>query len=95
MARNGCSVMSAIWSLPGANRTWPGQPNSVEIDPYRKWVWVNGSSDRVQLSSVGACDPTEAGLGGRYLMLHSALKTELVTMLEFHNLDNAALARSA
>ena len=25
--------MSAIRSLPGVNRTWRGQPNSVEIDP--------------------------------------------------------------
>jgi hypothetical protein len=27
--------MSAVRSLTGVNRTWRGQPNSVEIDPTR------------------------------------------------------------
>ncbi len=27
--------MSAVRSLSGVNRTWRGQPNSVEIDPSR------------------------------------------------------------
>ncbi len=27
--------MSAVRSLTGVNRTWRGQPNSVEIDPNR------------------------------------------------------------
>ncbi len=32
-ARTGPPATSAIRSLPGVNRTWLGQPNSVEIDP--------------------------------------------------------------
>ena len=35
LALNWRSVMAAIRLLPGVNRTWPGQPNSVEIDPER------------------------------------------------------------
>lgn len=35
VARTRPSAMSAVWSLSGVNRTWRGQPNSVENDPKR------------------------------------------------------------
>src|ERR1700730_5291565 len=33
LAPNGPLAMSTVRSLPGVNRTWREQPNSVEIDP--------------------------------------------------------------
>ena len=35
LARSCRSGMSDVWSLPEVNRTWRGEPNSVEIDPLQ------------------------------------------------------------
>jgi hypothetical protein len=64
LARSCRSGMSAVWSLPRVNRTWRGQPNSVEIDPD---VWSGRAlqEDFVELAAavlhqcirplIGAC----------------------------------------
>src|SRR5436190_20790549 len=50
MARSCRSGMSAVWSLPGVNRTWRGEPNSVEIDPGCVKTWTR--EERAELCSL-------------------------------------------
>jgi hypothetical protein len=51
MARTGPPAMSAVGSLTGVNRTWSGQPNSVENDPN---VWSGRALQEVFVELASA-----------------------------------------
>src|ERR1700676_997027 len=95
MARTRPPAMSAVWSLSGVNRTWRGQPNSVENDPTETLLGGLSSTSMVSgkerehakqtLETVRPIGVSYLGDRGRSAgVLERNLDRRLETFLLFH-----------
>jgi hypothetical protein len=99
LAPNGPPAMSAVRSLSGVNRTWGGQPYSVEIDPYTSrprssspLTWALANGPRSSATKMTAPRPAHPPLRHRGA-LNTASSLGPAGLIRLHSTDQFRLIR--